>query len=168
MAPYDNDLTSPTCAAPAGWYGEEFDIEIPKTGWYFFYGTLRDPATLAEVIIGSQGELPKLHPARIDGYETMLWGSRAALVKGVSDVSVRGSAFKIETTTQARRLQGYATDAFKVESCKLRLEDGEGQDSVVDGQTLVWDGPQDELKQGQFDLREFQMSKLEQDISKQN
>lgn len=155
MAPHDNELSSPTCAAPAGWYGADWDSDNPKTGWYFFYGTLTDPTILAEVIIGSRDEPFKLRPARIDGYETMLWGPHPALVEGKPDNTVRGAALSIETTTQARRLQGYATNAFKIESCRICFEVGEGQDNVVAGQSFVWDKPREELKEGQFDLQEY-------------
>lgn len=73
-------------SAPPGWFYQSPDPEPPvdpfasPTGSYFFYGTLMDPALLAEIL--DLTEKPVLRPAYIVGYSCKLWGQYAALIDG--------------------------------------------------------------------------------------
>ena len=143
--------SSPTCAAPAYWYTSDWDVPEPTTGWYFLYGPLMDTTQLAQVL--STEEELILRPARVTGYKVMLWGRYPALLEGTPGSVVRGAAFRVETATQAKKLQGYNTDAYRVQACLIYFED-DGE--KVSGYTPLWDGRLDELKEGQFDLRDWQ------------
>lgn len=146
MASHDDAFNSPACAAPTYWYSGEWETEGPKTGWYFFYGTLKDPSILKEVI-GSE-EQPVLRPAKIFGFRMMMWGGYPALVRDKDNAVVQGAAFKVENATQAQRLEGYEPDAYAAMSCRVHFDDGEELDAA--GWTFVWDTSLNELSEGQF------------------
>lgn len=152
-SPEDNEFRSPTCAAPAYWYTNEWETDGPKIGWYFFYGTLTRPSILAEVI-GSE-EKPVLHRAKIFGYKMMMWGPCPALIRDEGNAVIEGSAFKVENEAEAQCLQRYETSAYAPKSCRIHFEN-EAEQKDAAGWTFVWHRSLSELSEGQFNIQSFQ------------
>jgi hypothetical protein len=144
-----HDYSSPACAAPVGWYGEETDPNSPiRTGWHFLQGPLTDRSNLAVVINGGTSEGEErldLRAASVAGFRTMLRGSEPVLVEDDSTV-IRGVAVKVETSTQARRLVGHHAEAYMAKPCAIRFENEKDASGSVDGVTFVWTGPLDDLR----------------------
>ncbi|PGH09603.1 hypothetical protein AJ79_05659 [Helicocarpus griseus UAMH5409] len=130
------------CDAPTGWYSVDWQDTRPKTGWYFFYGTLTNESNLATAI-GVARPLA-LRRAKVVGYKLMLYGAHPALTDGPTTAEVRGMAFHVSLPSHARRLRGYATESFAAEACRIHFEDGEKE--VVDGFTFMWDGKSSDLR----------------------
>lgn len=121
---------------------------------YFFYGTLMDPGTLAKVL--NLRDRPKLLPARVIGYRCMLWGPYPALLDSPGTV-VEGMAYEVQTPEEVERLQAYETNHYERAACLIQLRDGKR----VIGRTFRWSGIEEELKEGAFDLKDWQMNNLE-------
>src|SRR5436190_12915156 len=71
---------------------------------FFFYGTLRDPSTLAAVL--NLQELPSVSSATIVGYETKSCGELLVLIDSVGK-SVSGVAFTVQSMEEEERLHQY-------------------------------------------------------------
>lgn len=118
VSPYVRNL----CSAPPSYLSQPpkpADHSVPApTGRYFFYGTLSDPALLAEIL--GLDEEPILRPAYVEGFECKLWGQYPALVSSGSgsgsalDSSsgsgsnpgsvVEGAAYHVQSVKHAERL----------------------------------------------------------------
>jgi Gamma-glutamyl cyclotransferase, AIG2-like len=70
----------------------DIDPLVPRTGLYFFYGTLSDPSLLAEIL--SLDEAPALQPSKIVGYSLKLWSQYPALVDGHTGEEIQGIAWE--------------------------------------------------------------------------
>lgn len=127
---------------------------------FFFYGTLMDPATLAKVL--HLRELPKLLPATVIGYHCKLWGPYPVLLDGPYGAKVKGAAFEVQSAKQVKLLQDYETKRYRKASCRIYLGDG----SEIRGTTFVWHSNIEELHEGVFDLKDFQMKSLVDSIAK--
>lgn len=127
---------------------------------YFVYGSLMDPATLQAVT--KAREPPKLRPATISGYHLKMWGRYPALLNRRPLLSVHGMAFEIgefEDVDQIRqRLQNYEGPNYRPLGCLVQYE---GNGERVRANTFEWVGEQSELKEGVFDLKDYQMRNLE-------
>lgn len=99
---------------------------------FFFYGTLKDPSTLAAVL--DLQELPSLSSATIVGYETKSYGELLVLVTSAGK-SVSGVASTIQSIEQEERLRQYEGNLYRVRPCWINI----GNDKVV-GKTFVYNG----------------------------
>lgn len=123
--------------------------------FYFFYGSLMDSETLAKVV--KLGVRPELRPAKIIGYKCMLWGQYPALLDGKPGEPVHGMAYQIQSPHEKQRLQAYESDNYRDAPCLIELHNG----NQVEGRTFKWQGEPTELRVGSFDLKEWQMNKLD-------
>ncbi len=139
---------------PAPWQPPPFRKEL-----FFFYGTLMDPATLTKVL--NLIEPPILQPATITGYHCKLWGPYPVLLDGPCGAKVKGVAFEVQSAEQVKLLQDYETKRYRKASCRIHLEDG----SKIRGKTFVWHSSVEELHEGVFDLKDFQMKSLEDSVA---
>ncbi|KAK7756260.1 hypothetical protein SLS62_001856 [Diatrype stigma] len=129
--------------------------EREKKKPYFFYGSLMDASTLQRVL--GLGERPQLEPASIVGYHVKMWGPYPALQNGPQGNVVRGMMWEVEGAKRKDRLAEYETNNYKEKGCIIKKEDG----SSVWGTTFIWDGDTSELKEGTFDLKDWQMNQLD-------
>lgn len=147
-------------AAPEGyWFQSSVKLAdvhplAPNIGWYFVYGTLKDPTLLAEIL--SLKNIPKLYPAKVIGYSIKLWGQYPALVDGHPGEEVRGMAIRVDEQRHADRLVEYETKAYRSVSCLIRFIDEDGSDpEAVEGSTFKYNGDSDDLDDGHFDLDDW-------------
>ncbi len=124
--------------------------------YYFFYGTLMDPTTLAKVL--QVPTRPHLYPAKIVGYSCKLWGPYPALVDEPPGAIVYGMAYEVQSSDEADRLQTYETDNYRPKGCTIKLQDGR----EVGGKVFKWRADKSLLKEGAFDLKDWQMKNLEE------
>ncbi len=127
----------------------------PDKELYFFYGSLMDPSMLAKVL--QLRDPPELLPAKVIGYCIKLWGPYPALLDGPTGSAVYGMAYEVQSPSDKKRLADYETNHYKVRSCRIHLQDG----SIVLGRTFMWNADKALLKEGTFDLKDWQMSRLE-------
>jgi hypothetical protein len=66
-------------------------------------------------------------------------------------------AFEVNNQDEVGRLEAYETDRYRNASCIIYLKGYEGE---MRGRTFIWKGAQDELREGQFDLKDWQMKRL--------
>ena len=114
-----------------------------------------DPKTLTKVL--GRAENPDLLPAKVIGYKTMMWGQYPVLLDNPNN-TVYGMTFEVHTPEEVKRLEAYETDRYRNAACIIYLK---GDEDEMTGRTFVWKGGQDELKEGEFDLRDWQMKRLE-------
>ncbi|RSL76614.1 hypothetical protein CEP51_009802 [Fusarium floridanum] len=101
--------------------------------WYFFYGTLAESETLAELL----GTEPAYHDAKIRGGVLGSWGDYKALVDDPSGRNmVYGKAFLVMSEEDEEPLRLYETEAYEIVRCRIEMEEGE----VIDGFTFRWVG----------------------------
>ncbi|KAL4889108.1 hypothetical protein BDV59DRAFT_121998 [Aspergillus ambiguus] len=116
---------------------------------FFLYDSLMDPSILARVL--KRSELPKLYPATIYNYKTMLSWHYPALAPGSSEDVVRGFVCKINSEEEVNRLEAYETGLYYRSRFTARLDDG----TQVRGGIFKWGGGQLCLREGRFNLQEF-------------
>ena len=105
-------------------------------------------------------ERPRLQPATVVGYHCKLWGAYPVLLDGPYGAEVTRVAYEVESAEHVKLLQDYGTERYREASCEIQLMDG----SMVVGSTFVWDLNDEELCEGVFDLKDFQMNQLEVDL----
>ncbi|KAJ9302894.1 hypothetical protein DTO271G3_268 [Paecilomyces variotii] len=143
------NIASPSTAEP-----QHSDSDGFTEQYYFFYGTLMDTSTLRDVL--QLSSLPELRPAKIVGYNCKLWGRYPALLE--SGDEVHGMAYWVQSMTELERLIGYEGDLYARKRCLIRFNDDKSQ---VLGSTFVWCGDEALLKEGEFDLKDYQMMRFE-------
>lgn len=125
--------------------------------WYFLYGSLMDPRQLQRVL--GLRETPRhLRPAEIIGYHTRLWGPYPVLLNGPPGNVVKGMGYEIEGGENKDKLAAYETANYSEHKCLIRF----GEESVI-GATFKWAGDVGELKDGSFDLKDWQMARWLED-----
>lgn len=124
--------------------------------FYFFYGTLMDPATLAKVL--QLPFRPELYPAKIVGYSCKLWGPYPAMVDGPPRAIAYGMTYEVQSSEEADRLQAYETHNYRPRGCTIELQNGK----EVGGKVFMWRADKSLLKGGVFDLKDWQMMSLEE------
>ncbi|OBT61275.1 hypothetical protein VE03_09379 [Pseudogymnoascus sp. 23342-1-I1] len=124
----------------------------------FFYGTLMDAQTLAKVL--KLHNLPLLVPAKISGYHCKLWGEYPALVGSERDEPVYGMAYEVQSPDENELLEAYETDRYLRIGCIIEFEDG----TEAIRSTFKWRGNKMELKEGEFNLKDWKLDRLEQEI----
>lgn len=130
------------------------DYDTFRKQFYFFYGTLMDSSTLAAVL--KLQDRPRLFPAKIIGYQCMMWDQYPALLDGPQGAPIYGLAYEVQSREDSERLKVYETDNYKISSCLIEFQDGR----EVLGSTFKWDADKSLLKEGSFDLKDWQMNKL--------
>ncbi|KAK7736480.1 hypothetical protein SLS63_003458 [Diaporthe eres] len=120
---------------------------------YFFYGSLMDPSVLRRVL--NLAERPRLRPASIVGYHVKMWGPYPALTltDEAAGPVVRGMAYEIKGSKKKDRLAAYETGNYREHKCLVSVD---GSEEKVFGNTFVWAGDDALLKEGSFDLRDWQ------------
>lgn len=119
--------------------------------YYFFYGTLMDPATLMKVLDFS--EEPTLLPAKVIGYYIKLWGKYPALLDGKPGNWVYGMAYEVQSQEHLDRLIAYETEKYEIESCGIYpIDYDDNVRDVLTGQTFLWNGKPEELSEEEFSL----------------
>jgi hypothetical protein len=66
--------------------------------------------------------------------------------------------FEVHTPEEVKRLEAYETDRYRNAACIIYLK---GDEDEMTGRTFVWKAEQDELKEGEFDSKDWQMKRLE-------
>ena len=132
-----------------------FDYDAFRKELYFFYGTLMDPSTIAEVL--DLKEPPVLRPAKITGYKCMLWGPYPALIDAPGK-DVHGVVYEVQSPKEKRCLQEYETDHYREARCLIKLEG----DTKEIGRTFKWNEDFSLLREGSFDLKDWLLEKREQ------
>ena len=92
---------------------------------FFFYGTLKDPSTLAAVL--DLQELPSLSPATIISYETQPCNELLILILSAGK-SVTGVAYAVQSLEQEDRLHEYEGELYQSKACWINIEN----DKVVE------------------------------------
>ena len=107
---------------PSNRTGRHPVLQDEYPAWYFFYGTLADPAVLTRLLSPSQAESPTLIAARISGGVIKSWaGKYKALVDGASTDYVHGSAYKVTSREQEDILLSYETENYEVVRCWITM-----------------------------------------------
>ncbi|KAJ5851466.1 uncharacterized protein N7529_010851 [Penicillium soppii] len=134
----------------------------PENGWpqgpyeehCFFYGTSMDPHTLSQVL--NLSKPPVMRRARVAGHEIKLWGQYPALLGGKPGHSVHGVVSELLTRPQLDRLAAYETDKYRLTACYIEiLNDDDSIEKTIEGACFKWDGQDDELREGAFDLKQW-------------
>ena len=137
----------------------EVKLDHPSKGFreelYFFYGTLMDPGTLAKIL--KLGDRPMLRPAKLIGYHCKFWGPYPALLDGPVNAAVHGMAYKVRSPKEVELLEAYETNLYTRVACRIRFEDGR----TVRGGTFKWSADEGDLREGVFDLKDWQMHSLD-------
>lgn len=123
-----------------------YDAFLP--GYFFFYGTLMDPSTLASVM--QVPTPPPMQPARVVGYSVKMNGPYPALVWGPPEHEVDGVACEILVREHFDRICGYE-EKYEANPCYIELLGSDGLDTIK-GETFMWKGDLGELRDGVFDL----------------
>lgn len=146
--------TEPDSSPEDGWPRDPFRRE-----YCFFYGTLMDPNTLSQVLKSSERP-PVMRRARVIGYEIKLWGPYPALLDGEPLHLVDGMVYEILSQTELDRLAAYETDKYQLRPCLIDLlNDDDSVEKTIEGVAFMWDGQQDELREGTFDLKQWKKEK---------
>lgn len=85
-------------------------------------------------------EEPETRPAHIMGFRCMLRGPCPYLVWSQGD-TVNGVVYELKSKEEARKLQHYETDVYRLRPCFLQYEDG----TKRIGDIFIWDGDKAEL-----------------------
>jgi gamma-glutamyl AIG2-like cyclotransferase len=101
-------------------------------------------------------EAPILQPASIRGRKIMMWDQYPALVFKVNHNTYR-MAYEVQKEEHVKYLTDYKTDVYKVKGYMITLADGR----ELPGKTFIWNAERELLKEGSFDLKDWQMEQLE-------
>jgi hypothetical protein len=92
--------------------------------WYFFYGTLADPAFLVHLL--SLSEEPELRPASIKGGTIKIWAGKYKAVIDAPDSTcnyIGGYAYQVVSRSHEEILQYYETEKYEVARCSINMKD---------------------------------------------
>lgn len=128
--------------------------------YYFFYGTLTDPAVLKDVL-GLDKEPPAdaLRKARIYGYALTSWGPYRALVEGTPGQVVEGRAYLVQSVEHEYRLARYETSAYALAPCLIYFGDekkDQAEEESAYGRVFMYAGDE-KASQGVFDQQSWEM-----------
>ncbi|TFK69404.1 hypothetical protein BDN72DRAFT_840372 [Pluteus cervinus] len=123
--------------------------------YFFLYGTLADPSTLSSTLGTSIP--PSLQPASIKGWHYKLWGLYPALLEGPQTGVVRGVAYEAQSASERAKLIAHQGSHYTTTKCRMELEDGRVVDDVL---TFKWNGAENVLRDGEFDLNAWEMREL--------
>jgi hypothetical protein len=119
------------------------NADAPNAAWYFFYGTLKDPELLRELLELTQ--TPRLTPARIHGYNVKYFGVYPATVRAdVADLAqpgmfapsvfLDGAAWFVPTAEAAWSLRQHEDKHYKDTAVEIEFKDKPG----VLGRMFEW------------------------------
>jgi gamma-glutamylcyclotransferase (GGCT)/AIG2-like uncharacterized protein YtfP len=128
----------------------EHDLPPEYPVYYFFYGTLRAPATLKRIL--DLPEEPELRTAQIVGYAECKWGDYPALINGEPGQAISGCACLVQSEEQAQKLASYETKAYKASTCWISFADNESP-SAASGKTFMYAGDERALLEQRFDRK---------------
>jgi gamma-glutamylcyclotransferase (GGCT)/AIG2-like uncharacterized protein YtfP len=128
-----------------------------RTQYFFFYGSLMDAGQLRKVL--QLQETPVLQPASIVGWDVKMWGQYPALVFKVNNIT-NGMAYEVQKEEHVEYLAHYETEVYRVKGCRIKLADGR----ELDGKTFIWNAEEELLKEGNFNLKDWQMEQLEKEL----
>lgn len=151
-SPYEKMLASAPSDYLTNLEGASYELPPKYPVYYFFYGTLRAPATLKRILDLPEEEEPELRPAQIIGYALGKWGDYPALVDGEQGQVVSGSAYVVQSEEQAQKLAHYETKAYKVFPCQIRFTDDKSP-AEESGKTFMYAGDQKALLEQRFDRK---------------
>lgn len=101
--------------------------------WYFFYGTLADPADLSQHL--GLDEAPSYVPAYVIGGQIRIWARKyKALIDAAGEI-VHGSAFLVQSRAHEEALRFYETEKYEVVRCQIFTES-----EVMNGLTFRFAG----------------------------
>ena len=123
--------------------------DLFQSPYFFFYGMLTDPTTLAKVL--KLRDRPGLRPAMIMEHGMRLWGEFPALLDGHPEKPIQGVAYEIRSQEEEDRLVEYETDMYRKKGCVIEFRDG----SKVPGVTFVWNADPGLLRDRSFDLKDW-------------
>ena len=109
-----------------------------------------DPRTLQSVL--QLEEKPMLTNAMVIGYTIKMWGPYPALLDGDTGEIVHGVVYEVEGSESKDRLEAYETSRYRTKMCSMSTADGR----ILNGSTFIWDGDVAELKEGTFNLKDWQ------------
>ncbi|KAL0566284.1 hypothetical protein V5O48_015732 [Marasmius crinis-equi] len=118
----------------------------------FFYGTLRLPHVLKEVL--NLEETPTLLDASIRGFTLRMWGPYPALVRAedtATATTIKGKTWSVHEERHLQRLVQYETENYRLAKVDIIMEDT----STTPGYTFVWNSYPEELEDGCFDESQF-------------
>ena len=123
---WSSDLGSSATLAqsliPSDRRGRRPVLQDEYPAWYFFYGTLADPAVLTRLLSPSEAGPPTLLLASISGGLIKSWaGKYKALVDGASTDYVHGSAYEVTSREQEDVLLTYETESYEVVRCCITM-----------------------------------------------
>jgi hypothetical protein len=116
----------------------------PRPSWYFFYGPLRDPALLHELL--GLGAPPPLTPARVWGYTAKYFGVYPAAVDSDMTECITGTAWYVPRVEMAEWLRKYEEEMYVDRGVEIEFEGGEK--GFVRGRMFVWKGGAGQLCDG--------------------
>ena len=120
--------------------------------FYFFYGTLSNPAQLSHIL--DLPDPPQFRPAQIVGYSLASWGQYPTLVDGPSGNLVHGVAYEVQTEDHVAKLEHYETKAYEPAPCIIRFtDDGNNITARIAGRTFKYAGDPVALREGRFDRK---------------
>ncbi|CAI7570381.1 unnamed protein product [Penicillium discolor] len=118
-----------------------------------------------EDVLKSSERPPVMRRARVIGYEIKLWGPYPALLDGEPFHLVDGMTYEILSQTQLDQLAAYETDKYQPRPCLINLlNDDDSVEKTIEGFAFMWDGQQDELREGTFDLKQWKKEKQLADL----
>ena len=150
-SPYEIMLESAPSDYLTNLEGAAHELPPEYPVYYFFYGTLRAPATLKRILDLPEEE-PELRPAQIIGYALGKWGDYPALVDGEQGQVVSGSAYLVQSEEQAQKLAYYETRAYKVFPCRILFIDDKSP-AAASGKTFMYAGDRKALLEQRFDRK---------------
>jgi hypothetical protein len=68
-----------------------------------------------------------------------------------------GMAYEVQKEEHVEYLMYCETEAYRVKGCMIKLADGR----EMGGKTFIWNAEKELLKEGNFDLKDWQMEQLE-------
>ena len=106
------DTASPP--APASTARTICDYPVP----FFFYGTLTDPALLAEKL--GLEELPVMRMGMVESYRVKMWGGYKALVggQGLGEV-LEGWVYMVRNREEVEKLAVWEGENYEVDVCDI-------------------------------------------------
>lgn len=115
----------------------------------------------------SLAERPILRLANLPGYHLKMWGQYPALINARPLLTVPGMVFDAgehndRSVNVLTKLQAYEGGNYKCRLCSVEYIGQEGVD--VRANTFQWIGDTAELKSGSFDLKDYQMSRIEKEV----
>lgn len=154
MAFAEEDARTSNTSGPDTLRENEDEDKPFEKKYFFFYGTLMDPSTLARVLHLS--ETPAMRPAKTIGYSTKLCGNYPALLDGPKDNEVYGMGYEVQSQDHINRLVSHETDKYGLVPCVIDfLDTPEGAEECAFADTFLWGKAPEELSDGEFNLGEW-------------